>query len=311
VKRVVVTGATGFIGRHALAPLVARGYQVHAATIDDPIETAGVTWHRCDLLSDSAVQLVRQVAPSHLLHLAWYAVPGKYWTSRANVAWLRASLALYEAFVAAGGARVVTAGSSAEYAWDRGPCRERATPLLPRTYYGTCKRALGEVIEADAAVAGVSAAHARFFFLYGPHEYRERLVANVVRALLRGEVARCSPGAQRRDFLHVADAAAATVALLDGDARGSVNIASGEAVTVRAVVEQAQAIVGTGRVDFGALPADPDPEVVADVARLRDEVGWRGARSLDVGLRDTIEWWSQRSGSEPSGEEPVRGGSRS
>ena len=163
MKKVLVTGATGFVGRMALAPLVARGYEVHAVLHGPRVDAPGVTWHEADLLASP--ELVRAIAPSHLLHLAWYAVPGKYWTSRENLRWVRASLALYDAFVAAGGTRVVMAGSSAEYDWSSGHCREGDTPIAPATYYGQAKAALWNVIREDAKVAGVSCAWARFFFL--------------------------------------------------------------------------------------------------------------------------------------------------
>jgi nucleoside-diphosphate-sugar epimerase len=208
---------------------------------------------------------------------------------------VRASLALYEAFVAAGGVRSVIAGTSAEYDWSQGVCRERATPIAPWTNYGICKRALSDVIAADAAAAPRSHAWARFFFLYGPDEYPERLVASVIRALLRGEVARCSPGTQERDFLHVADAAEATVALLDSAVEGPVNIASGEARSVKSIVERIAALVGgSGQLALGALPADNPPLVVADITRLHDEVGFRPSSDPDTRLRDTVAWWRAR-----------------
>ncbi|HEY0193832.1 MAG TPA: NAD(P)-dependent oxidoreductase [Kofleriaceae bacterium] len=299
MKRVLVTGPTGFIGRHCLAPLVARGYEVHAVERARPDralpEVPGVRWHTADLLAPGIAGVVAAIAPSHLLHLAWYAVPGKYWSSTENLRWVRASLALYEAFAEAGGSRSVIGGTAAEYDWSGGVCRERDTPLAPWTNYGTCKRALSEVVAADAAVAKASHAWARFFFLYGPDEYPERLVASVIRALLRGEVARCSPGTQRRDFLHVADAAEAVVALLDSGVEGPVNVASGEARSVKSIVERiVELVAGEGRLELGSLPADHPPLVVADIARLRDEVGFQPSGDPDARLRETVEWWRAR-----------------
>jgi nucleoside-diphosphate-sugar epimerase len=100
MKRVLVTGATGFIGRQCLLPLLTSGYEVHAAVIDAlPGEPPGVQWHRVDLLApDQVTNLIAAVQPSHLLHLAWYAVPGKYWTSPENLPWVQASLGLLQSF---------------------------------------------------------------------------------------------------------------------------------------------------------------------------------------------------------------------
>ncbi|MBA3817902.1 MAG: NAD-dependent epimerase/dehydratase [Deltaproteobacteria bacterium] len=298
MKRVLLTGATGFIGRACLGPLRDRGFEIHAIRHERAASARDVTWHDCDLLTADPAPLIAAIRPTHLLHLAWYAVPGKYWTSRENLRWVRASLALYEAFVAAGGSRVVMGGSAAEYDWSHGVCRERETPVVPRTYYGRCKHALAQLIDADAEQAGISAAWARFFFLYGPHEYENRLVPSVILALLRGEVARCSPGTQQRDFLHVDDAAAATVALLDSEVRGPVNIASGAPVAVRSLAEQVATLVGSGSIDFGAIAADPNdpPLLIADVRRLRDEVGFTASAQHAQRLGETVAWWRANAG---------------
>src|SRR4051794_18620498 len=107
MKRVLVTGATGFIGRHSLPSLSVRGYEVHAATSREHapmIDAPGVVWHRADLMNREQVfALVSTIKPSHLLQLAWYAVPGKFWTSPENLRWVQAGLDLLRAFKEAGG----------------------------------------------------------------------------------------------------------------------------------------------------------------------------------------------------------------
>jgi nucleoside-diphosphate-sugar epimerase len=301
-RRVLLTGASGFIGRQAIAPLLARGYEVHAVSrrgSTDAVEgeTDEVHWHSVDLLSAMAPdELMREIAPTHMLHFAWYAEHGRFWGSAENVRWLEASLRLLRAFEARGGRRAVLAGTCAEYDWSvAGRCVEDVTPLAPATLYGRSKHALHSLIEALWEPEGSpSVAWGRIFFLYGPHEHPARLVPSVINALLNGENARCSHGRQKRDFLHVADVAKAFAALLDSPLRGAVNIGSGESVTIAEVIAMVGEVCGRQElVQLGALPTRPDEpdELVADTARLSDDVGFAPTLTLGEGIHETVDWW--------------------
>lgn len=296
MKRVLLTGATGFIGRHCLPLLSAKGYGVHAVTSKMPPDNvSGVQWHQADLLSSEQVSaLIARVEPTHLLHLAWFVVPGNYWTSLENLRWVQASLDLLQAFALHGGQRVVMAGTCAEYDWKYGYCSERITPLRPATLYGICKHSLQIMLDAFARQTGLSAAWGRIFFVYGPHEHPDRLVSSVIRSLLQGEPARCSPGNQIRDYLYVQEVADAFVALLESDVSGPVNIASGRPVALKDVIYKiAERLGRRDLIQLGALPTSAsEPRLlVADVSRLSDEVGWSPKYDLDRGLEQTIGWW--------------------
>jgi nucleoside-diphosphate-sugar epimerase len=298
MKRVLLTGANGFVGRHCLPVLLAQGYEVHAVSLRSEAPTATlpeVHWHKADLLDESQVSaLLAEVRPTHLLHCAWYAVPGKYWTAAENFRWVEAGQHLLKAFAEQGGQRVVGVGSCAEYDWHQGHCSELATPLKPATTYGSCKHAFQLMLTAFSKHAKLSAAWARLFFLYGPHEPSARLVASVIQAILREQPALCTHGRQIRDFLYVRDAADALVALLDSNIEGPVNIASGEAVSVAEVVQEiAHQLERPDLVRLDALPTSENepPLLLADVARLRDEVSWSPRYDLASGLAETINWW--------------------
>lgn len=299
-KKVLVTGASGFIGSRCLQLLIARGYEVHAVT-SQPVpgaSAAPITWHRCDLLDPSAtVALIERVRASHLLHLAWIAVPGKFWGSPDNLRWLAAGVALMDAFYRNGGRRVLGTGTCAEYAWGTEDCVEAGTPLRPETVYGRCKLSLSLALEASAAVHGGTAAWARLFFPYGPGEPAERLIPAVIRGLLSNEVVECTHGRQIRDFIYVDDVAAALVVLLDSGVQGAFNVGSGLGLTLQEVV----ALV-TARLDhadlvrFGARQPPPgDPErVVANADKLRQQTGWQPAYSVEAGIDATIAAWRNR-----------------
>ena len=298
--KVLVTGATGFIGRRCLAPLVKGGFEVHAVSSREAAPDAGmpVTWHQLDLLEGSgSAELLNDLRPSHLLHLAWYAKPGLFWSSEENFRWLSATTALFRAFYASGGQRALGAGTCAEYRWVTEDCDEEKTPLRPETVYGRCKLAASLATAAAADLAGKKTAWGRIFFPYGPGEPDDRFIPSVIRGLLQENNIPCTHGNQIRDFIYVDDAAHALVALLKSEASGAFNIGSGRSTSLR---ELAALICGrlghADRVQFGAkaAPAGDPQRVVASIKRLKSGTGWQPSISLEQGIDNTIAAWRDR-----------------
>ncbi len=297
--KVLVTGASGFIGQHCLPKLQAKGFEVHAVSSVSRSGSGFVHWHQGDLLDRvQTAALVRSVRPTHLLHLAWYAKPGKYWTSRENLDWVQTSLTLMQTFAEIGGQRLVTAGTCAEYDWNHGTCVEGHTPTLPATLYGSCKHALQLIQQAWCTQSGLSNAWGRVFSLYGPAEYPERLVASIVRALLHGQPARCGNAALVRDYLHAEDVASAFVEILQSEIEGPVNIGSGQAISLRELVGKIATKIGNGGlVEFPVPPVSSNEPamLLPDITRLLS-TGWKRKFDLDAGLDDTIAWWRGQPG---------------
>jgi nucleoside-diphosphate-sugar epimerase len=300
MKIALVTGANGFIGRHCLPLLLAKGYEVHAVSSRIASnKTDKIHWHQVDLLDPKQTSdLIAEVKPSHLLHLAWYAVPQKYWTSIENLKWVQASLNLLQCFSMNKGRRVVIAGTCAEYDWRYGYCSEHITPFSPTTLYGSCKHSLQNILAIFSKQSGLSAAWGIIFFLYGPHEHSDRLVPSVILSLLNNQRARCTHGNQIRDLLYVEDVADAFVELLGSDVSGAVNIASGFPIALKEVIQKiAEKMDRKDLIQLGALPAPPGepPLLVANVSRLNNELGWHPRFTLDQGIEQTIAWWENDS----------------
>lgn len=304
--RVLLTGATGFIGSHCIAPLLARGFEVVATCRNRaPAAAAGVRWIRADLLDPAGrAAALAEARPSHLLHLAWYVEPGAMINHADNVAWAAASIDLVRRFHEQGGTRVAVGGSCYEYDWRFGYCTEGLTPCRPDTLYGAAKHGLAEILLGYCAATGLSGAWGRMFFLYGPNENPKRLVPAVILALLRGEEARSSHGLQIRDYMHVQDVADGMVALLASGARGAFNIASGRATTIRTIVEMLGEITTRPELlRIGAIPARANdaPLVVGDTALALREFGWQARIPLEEGLRATVDWWRGAAGAARAG----------
>jgi nucleoside-diphosphate-sugar epimerase len=294
MKRVLVTGARGFIGRHCLPFLEKRGFEICAVSSKEHPSADSVRWIQFDLLAHSPKELLAQIRPTHLLHLAWNVTPGQFWTSPENFKWVKSSIDLLEAFALQGGKRVVVAGTCAEYDWRASEFSEDKTPCIPDTLYGSCKLSLNLMLGALAKQMGFSQAWGRIFYLYGPHEYPERLIPSVIWKLLHQEPVPCSHGNQIKDFLYVEDVASAFAALLDSEIQGNVNIGSGRGVSVKQVIEKvAEQLQGRERVQFGAIPSllKEPAELIADTKRLSEELQWNPRYSLEEGLCQTISWW--------------------
>lgn len=299
MKRVLLTGATGFIGVPTAPILLDRGYEVHAIGRRAPRDE-NVRFRRCDIFDIEATRsATAEIQATHLLHLAWDVTPGRYWEAAENLDWVSASLHLVRAFAEAGGGRAVFAGTCAEYQWGTPRFFEMETPRIPRTLYGAAKDALGRVVEVYGAVAGFSIGWGRIFYPFGPGEKTGRLVSDAIGALLCGKPFPTTHGRQQRDYLHVDDVAGAFAALVDSDVQGGVNIGSGRAVPVRTILETIARITGNveclrfGEVD---LPESEPMIVEADTTRLNREVGFQPAHDLAAGIADTVAWWRRQRG---------------
>ena len=300
MKRVILTGATGYIGKRAIRHLLDNGFSVHAVTtksLDDKT-IKDLFWHRTNLLDPAATKaLIETVRPTHLLHFAWYVEHGKFWNADENLDWLQASLYLAKTFVETGGKRMVTAGTCAEYDWtSKSPFKEYKTPWYSQTIYGASKIALSSTLEAYAKYYDFDFASGKYFSVYGEDESPNRLIPSVVRALIENKPAETSHGNQIRDFLFVEEIAKAFVALLESDVRGAVNIASGEGVRLKEIVREIAEIIGKPELlRIGALPSPQSepPEIVADTTKLREEVGWRKEHNLKEGLAETVNYWKK------------------
>lgn len=290
MRRVLLTGARGFIGREVIPALRRAGCEVHAITSHGG-DIPGAAVHRLDLLTDDPVPMLERVKADCLLHLAWYAEPGKFWNAPENLDWVAASIRLVRAFSSTGGDRVVIAGSCAEYDWSRPELDEGTTPLCPATLYGEAKASLFRLLARAEPNIGISLGWGRIFFPFGPEDRPERLLGSLMRGFSKRQPIDLSAGAQVRNFIHVADVAEALTRLLLSTVSGAVNIALRETISVREFAEAAaRAVDAEQLLRFGRREMQPgDPlRLEAATRRLYDEVGFTPSFGIRDGVIDAV-----------------------
>jgi len=283
VKRLLITGASGFIGRQAVLALRGSADEIHAVH-HTARQMSDSRNHAVDLMNpDQVDRLMERVQPTHLLHLAWYAEHGKFWTSPLNLDWVAASLHLFQSFVTNGGHRAVFTGSCAEYDWAASPLNEETSPSSPGTLYGVCKNSLRQMIEKFTPIP---VAWGRVFFLYGPGEHPNRLVPSILNPLLKDQPAVVRSGGHIRNLMHVNDVAAAFAAILKSPVTGIVNVASAQAVSLGDVARMLGELTGKSHL-LRIEQAEGTPQnplvLTADTAKL-SSLGFVPRYSLRDGL---------------------------
>ncbi len=284
LTKVLVTGASGFIGRYVLARLAQHGISTVVAGRSRPDAISAEDFMPLDLLAqDDLANVLEQVGATHLLHLAWYAEHGQYWTSPFNLRWVEATVRLVEAFCAAGGEKVVVAGTCAEYDWSYGYCREESTPLNPATLYGTAKDATRRLLMAISAQYQVPCVWGRIFLPFGPGEDSRRLLPSLIE-VFKGNRAPFGVNATAyRDFLAAEDLAVGFVRLLQGETAGVYNLCSGQPVQIAEVVRLVANVFKSDPkmvLDLSTERPGEPPLLVGDNHKLK-ALGWQHHESLE------------------------------
>jgi nucleoside-diphosphate-sugar epimerase len=291
-RRILITGATGFIGSRLCSRLRDSGAQLHAVSRAACAENSGnFRWWQADLAEAEAVStIISAVRPDLIFHLASHVSGSR---ERDLVLPMLQSNLLSTVNLLTAAAerrcRVILAGSMEE------PEGAEVGPV-PCSPYAAAKWAAGGYARMFHALYGVPAVTLRIFMVYGPGQKDMRkLIPYVSLALLRGEAPRLTTGQRRVDWVFVEDVVDALLATASTEGLGgaTLDVGSGMLVTVREVAERLKALANSSIAPmYGAVEERPlETMRVADVARTEETLGWRPRTPLGEGLERTLAWF--------------------
>ncbi len=295
MKKVLITGATGFIGTQVVAELLRRGYEVHSLVYPAPApKQENLYQYEMNLMDSHAVEaFLARHKFEKLIHLAWYVGP-KCHVSDLNVDWVAATLHLLRSFAQHGGKVFVGAGTCSEYEYQYGYLLEDDTPTNPQTLYGNGKNAVYHLAGIFCRQNHIAFKWPRIFNLYGPNEKPQRLMPSVILSCLQGEDVKVSDCLKFQDYLHVEDTARGIVEVFESNLEGAVNISSGTPVQLREVVNTIARLTDFhGNILWGYYPAAFGDDLVVGNNNKLKSIGWKQQYTLEEGLKQTINWWKE------------------
>jgi nucleoside-diphosphate-sugar epimerase len=307
--RVLITGATGFLGSHVLRRFLANGGHEVAVLlrphtdrgrIADVLDRVTVIEGTMERAND-AHQTMAAFGPATVIHLAWMGVDSRSRASPEQTRNIQATLQLLQLAQRVGVQHWIGLGSQAEYGPANARLREDA-PTRPTSMYGVAKLSTCLLTERLCAGWNIRWAWVRLFSAYGPGDQPDCMIPTVIEQLLRKQRPLLTRGEQRWDYLYVTAAAEAVYEVaVAARAQGVYNLGSGRAVSIRSIVERTRDFIDPQLpLGFGEIPYGPNQimHLEADIDRLRKDVGWWPRVPLEDGLKETVAWHRVRQASD-------------
>lgn len=288
-KKILVTGATGLIGKEVIAPLKELGYEIFVLTIDENNAEKNVNYINCNLFDENSLKLaIEKIKPTHLLNFAW-ATTGDYLLSEINFEFVKAGLNLIKLFKKYGGKRAVFVGTCFEYQFKDEKIKE-TDPLNPTTLYAKSKNSLHELAKEYCKLNNISFGYGRIFYVYGRKENEKRLSAHIIKSLRENKEVTIINGDFVRDYMYAKDIAGAFAKFVDSNVEDTVNICTGKGISLKDfALTIAKKLNKENLVNIKYEALDQPMSIVGDNSRLINEVGYNLKYSFEKAIDEILK----------------------
>ncbi len=292
MKKMLLTGASGFLGRNFLECLDKSKYEVFAVGRSCPQYLDKEHYFKYNLKDfEGALQYIRKTCPDILVLFAWDVSTQSYWESYENCVWADICIRMAQVFLDNGGLQILFAGTSASYDYGKGFLREQPDYEHPSSLYGISKLYTSQALQKLAKMHDAVYCEARLFAIYGKYEKMARLVPLTAWRLSHNEKIVNECGELLRDYIYIEDAVRAIHLLIETKASGVYNISTGKPVSIGQIIKRiAKELDRRELIEFhNNDKAKEYPLIVGDNAKLRG-LGFVCAYSLESGIAQALEW---------------------
>lgn len=289
-KKLLLTGATGLIGKELIEPLKQLNFDIYAITTRNNHSNNDINWLKGNLFDTHNIkEIIEEVKPKYLLNMAW-ATTDDYLTSDINYDFLNAGINLLKYFKDNGGKRAVFAGTCFEYKFKNEPLKEFDELDTNKTVYSFCKNKLHEIAEYFCYINNISFGYGRIFYVFGRNENKNRLAGMIIDKLLHDEQVIIKSGCLLKDYMYSKDIAGAFAKFLDSEVEGTVNICTGSAISVHDfAIEIGKTLNKENLIIFKDESSNQPPIIVGDNTRLMKEVKYDIKYSLQEAIDDILQ----------------------
>jgi nucleoside-diphosphate-sugar epimerase len=292
--KILVTGATGFIGSAFSRLALGRGHSIGGMMLPTEKTPPGLeasenmTWFK-GTLAEPPWQEIEKFKADACVHFAWIATPGIYLESPENENYFHWSREFVRRIREFGAQRFVAAGTCIEYRISDEKLSEERTPIEPTTTYARWKNALRIALEEDARKNAFRFAWARVFYPYGVGEHPARLCSSIIQKLGRGEKIELKTPNSTKDYIYIEDLASAFLTVLEKSFEGTINLGTGIGIAVKEIAQTLGQMMQRSHLIKEMEPPQVDPlgYVVADVSKLRG-LGWEPQHDLRRGMEKLL-----------------------